>query len=495
MSYMSSDVALGVATATFSALDSVPESVMVQYWKMATSRKNTELMGIIAGHKDLPESLEDSLLNRAEVGVRASFLIKLSKESKEKKRFENLMVTEIRSGVLALVVCSAEKKFSSKVNAHLVSMLKEKPTKVLAEAVLKNDVMGNLLHLEAFKCLVTLPNVDVSTELFVNRLSVWTSNEVELLNLLSLSDSAFGEHVAATLLSSSDISDKVRISALEKSLGKWVMGKSLDQYVTFSVARLCVLGLLRNEGLGSEVLNLIDTYHQNGTEPDIVKAIKSSDYTSYNSKISNLEDNIKSCAAVKGDLAAVELLTELNSAKCFEVLFKNPSISSELKCKIISKYATFDDEGCYNFLLKEKITDEIALSFYSVCPYFTTEDGFKLFSDERLGMQLCLIQEGDDSREVAFFSRWVLLQNVVKRVEFNDPILLDVPWSFFEEIASSSWRWSSGDGLEISRKMFKALAMAQEREFLSAAAWEGYGVICEGFKGSVKELLYTCKVV
>jgi hypothetical protein len=272
------------------------------------------------------------------------------------------------------------------------------------------------------------------------------------------------------------------------------MGNGFD-LVTFSVARLSVMGLLRNEGIGKEVLDLIDSYCQNGTSLDIVKAIKSSDYTTYNTRLSNLEDSVKSCGSVIGDFEAGLLLSEFNQGRCLEALYNNKSISLELRCKIISKYAAVDEDNCYKFLLSQELTDEEALAFYSVSPYFTTSDGFKLFADQRVGMALCLKQEGDDSREVAYFSRWILLQNVVKLVEDNDALLLEVPWSFFEEIASAGWRWSSGEGLEISKKMFKALTHAQEREFSDPAAWEGYGVICEGFKGSVKELLYTCKVV
>ena len=491
---MSSDIALGVAIATFSADVTIPESVMVQYWKMATGRKNVELMSLIAGSKDMPASLEESVLSRAELAVRASFLIKLGLDKSAKKRFEKLMLSENRSGVLALVANASVAKFSANVSAHLVKVMTDKPTKVLAEALFKNDVLGDDLHLEATRCLVSLPNVEIPTELFIKRLSVWASNEVELLKLLTVCDSSFGEQLAATLLSSSDITDKVRIHALEKSLGKWVMGNGHD-LVTFSVARLSVMGLLRNEGIGKEVLDLLDTYCQKGTSLDIVKAIKSSDYTTYNTRLSNLEESVQSCESVLGDFEAEELLNDFNQGRCLEALYNNKSISLELRCKIISKYAAVDEDNCYKFLLSHELTDQEALAFYSISPYFTTSDGFKLFADQRVGMALCLKQEGDDNREVAYFSRWILLQNVVKLVEHNDPLLLEVPWSFFEEIASAGWRWSSGEGLDISKKMFKALTLAQEQEFKVSAAWEGYGVICEGFKGSVRELLYTCKVV
>jgi hypothetical protein len=491
---MSSDIALGVATATFSSEIAVSEAVVIQYWKMATARKNVELMSLIAGSKQMPEYLEESVLNRAELAVRGSYLIKLSFDKGAKKRFEKLMLLEKRSGVLALVAGAFTGKFSKTISAHLVKVLEDKPTKVLAEAIIKNDMLGDELHLEAIRCLVSLPNVELPTDLFIKRLSVWADNEPELLKLLSSCDSLFGEQLAATLLSSSDISDKVRILALEKSVGKWVMGKGQD-LVTFSVARLSIMGLLRNEGVGEEVLDLIDFYCQNGTSLDIVKAIKSSDYTTYNTRLNNLEESVKSCESVIGDHAATELLNEFNSSKCLEALYLNESISTSLRCKIILKYAAAADDNCYKFLLSQELTDEEAIAFYSVCPYFTSSDGFKLFADQRVGMGLCLKLEGEDGGEVAYFSRWILLQNVVKLVEVDDPLLLEVPWSFFEEIATTGWRWSSGEGLDISRKMFKALTQAQEREFLTPAAWEGYGVICEGFKGSVKELLYTCKVV
>jgi hypothetical protein len=35
----------------------------------------------------------------------------------------------------------------------------------------------------------------------------------------------------------------------------------------------------------------------------------------------------------------------------------------------------------------------------------------------------------------------------------------------------------------------------QGEEFIDDKSWEGFLVLAEGFKGTIKELLYTCKVI
>lgn len=490
---MGSDSSFSVVKSSLYSGVAVPGDVMASYWKLAVTRKDSGLMALIASHSDTSVDLYDKILARPEIAVRASFL---SRVDLPRKKFEELILGEERSSVLAQVVSQSKISFSKKINGFFIKFLGEKPTKVLAEALLKSDNVSEDCHFEALRALVKLPNTDVSTELFVERLAGVVKAEDKSLKLLSECSSSFGEQVAATLLSSHDISNDVRVVALDKSLGKWAMGNSADSNISPTVVRFSLLGLLRNEGLSDEIIDLVDHYANTGSNNIVVAAIKNTDYLNYKNKVSTLKDFVSNCENAVTDDDVMSVLGSGFEKSGLEILYRKDGISATTRCAVVTAYASVDEDNCYKFLKSQGgISDEIALAFYSIAPHFTREDGFSLFSDKLEGIKLCFKLEGDPNREVSFFNHWVLLESAVLGAEVGDPLFGEIPWSFVEEISSDGWRWGSGEGRDVAVKVFDNLVRLQGEEFTDDKSWEGFLVLAEGFKGTIKELLYTCKVI
>ena len=487
--------------------ESFSPTLMIKIWNEAEKAKEVSLMADIALRSDMPDEVLKKAKAKKEIAIKIAYL---SRKNISKEELRESLTNEVRAGVLSGVFENIELEVA-KSNADIFfEHFKKKPTKALAEAMLlKVDavdddfaalVVSELASKERSltddqgrgyrRLLVKAIRSKVYLEKVVTSLTDETleSNAFEFVRVNGTSEVIIDKVVEATIR---------RYQAEIKTMADTPSIKNnYYRRVCYTIARNTENLLQENNVLlGEKVIKALEEYPVPDEESSKLIASYIDRFNKFKAGDTSEEIEI---ASTGGPEMIIDLLSKLD--KNNTVLSENDILVYVAKNpnsdKIVGKLMDYSDryarDDIYNRILGVASTKLFVNLYLSRFEEMVKLDNWNSLGGESEGSKLLVASFANEfmhpTDETTYSNSFRARAAGYELIDYVKDMetLKALPWSFLTDILHSSYYYN-----DRIKKVSALVAETLDSYNTIGGSWDTFGVIAEGFQGSLAELAET----